>query len=264
MTLESEILKRLESVKKDINESKKVEPVDEMINSSAKNRGDKIIKNGRITYAPPRVASRILLVFDATGSMSHLWDSTRQIMNEMVKRITDVGNVKLKCIAYRDYCDGPYIFEKSEWHSEANPLINFIMGIKCAGGGDTPEAVEDALKLAHDEKEMVTRVILIGDAPPHSIEKAGVQAVNLKKAGRPVFAFRVGNDDNAREAFQHIAKLSDGAYGDLRDYNDLLDMISITIVHDVGGSAEVNKYLKKYDTSAYVKTYSQSLPSYKK
>ena len=262
MTLESEILKRLESVKKDINESKKVEPIDELTNN--KNKGDKIAKNGRITYAPPRVASRTLLVFDATGSMNNLWDSTRKIMNEMVKRITDVGNVKIKCIAYRDYCDGPHIFEKSEWYSEADPLINFIMGIRCEGGGDTPEAVEDALKLANDEKEMVTRVILIGDAPPHSLEKAGKQAMDLKKAGRPVFAFLVGHDDNAREAFQHIAKLSNGAYGDLRDYNDLLNMISITIVHDIGGSAEVNKYLKKYGTSEYVKTYSQSLPSYKK
>jgi hypothetical protein len=263
MTLESEILKRLESVKKDINESKKVEPVNELTNNN-KSRGDKIVKNGRIIYAPPKVASRILLVFDATGSMSPLWDSTRQIMNEMVKRITEVGNVKLKCIAYRDYCDGPFIFEKSEWYSEADPLINFIMGIRCTGGGDTPEAVEDALKLAYDEKEMVTRVILIGDAPPHSIEKAGIQAMNLKKAGRPVFAFLVGHDDSAREAFKHIAKLSDGAYGDLRDYNDLLDMISVTIVHDIGGDKEVNKYLKRYGTSEYVKTYSQSLPSYKK
>lgn len=263
MTLESEILKRLESVKKDINESKKVEPVDELININ-KNRGDKIAKNGRITYAPPRVASRILLVFDATGSMSPLWDSTRRIMNEMVRRITDVGNVRIKCIAYRDYCDGPYIFEKSEWYSEADSLINFITSIRCKGGGDTPEAVEDALKLAHEEKEMVTRVILIGDAPPHSLEKAGNQAINLKKAGRPVFAFLVGNDYNAREAFRHIAKLSDGAYGDLRDYNDLLNMISITIVHDIGGDKEVSRYIKKYETSEYVKTYSQSLPSYKK
>lgn len=262
MTLESEILKRLESVKKDIKESKKVEPVD--IPVSNKNRGEKIIKNGRITYAPPKIASRILLVFDATGSMGSLWDSTRRIMNEMVRRITEVGNVKLKCIAYRDYCDGSEIFEKSEWYAEAEPLINFIMRIRCTGGGDTPEAVEDALKLAYEEKEMVTRVILIGDAPPHSNEKAGIQAKNLKKVGRPVFAFRVGNDENARESFKHIAKLSDGAYGDLRDYNDLLDMISITIVHDVGGSSEVTKYLKKYGTSEYVKTYSQSLPSYKK
>lgn len=35
-------------------------------------------------------------------------------------------------------------------------------------------------------------------------------------------------------------------------------------MHDVGGSDEAEKYIKKYDISEGVKEYSKSLPSYKK
>ncbi len=264
MTIEGDILKKLASVKKEINEFKEAElakkgtkelrGVDRAVSST----GD-----GRISYSSMKGDSAVMFLFDATGSMSRFWAETQKIMSEMVKRITNVGNVKLKCVAYRDYCDGDRLFEKSGWHAEADPIIEFIRGIKCGGGGDEPEAVEDALILAYKE-DKVTRVILVGDAPPHSVEKAEEQAKKLGEKGRPVFAFLVGNDSITEYAFRTIAKSSNGAYGNLSNYRDLLDMMSITIVHDVGGSSEVEKYIKKYGTSDSVKEYGKSLPSYKK
>jgi hypothetical protein len=247
MTIESDILKKLEAVKKEIRESKEV----------------KRVSNGTV-YSSTKGESSIMFLFDATGSMARFWRETKEIMNEMVNRITKVGNVKLKCVAYRDYCDGDRLFEQSKWHSKAEPLIDFIGGIVCNGGGDDPEAVEDALALAYKEKEKVTRVVLIGDAPPHSLDKAKEQAKMLGKNGRPVFAFLVGRDGETGNAFSQIAKVSNGAFGKLGNYKDVLDMISVAIVHDLGGSGEVEKYLKKYGTSDNVKEYSRSLPSYKK
>ncbi len=264
MTIEGDILKKLASIKKEINEFKEAElakketkelkGVDRIVSST----GD-----GRISYSSMKSDSAVIFLFDATGSMAHFWAETQKIMNEMVKRITSVGNVKLKCVAYRDYCDEDELFEKSGWYTEADPLIEFIRRIECRGGGDVPEAVEDALTLAYKE-DKVTRVILVGDAPPHSVEEAEKQAKKLGEKGRPVFAFLVGNDSSAKHAFRTIAKSSNGTYGNLSNYRDLLDMMSITIVHDVGGSSEVEKYIKKYGTSDSVKEYGKSLPSYKK
>jgi hypothetical protein len=251
MTIESDILKKLEAVKKEIRESKETKRVDKVADSKT-----------RDTFA--RGESSTMFLFDATGSMRRFWEETQTIMSEMVNRITKVGNVKLKCVAYRDYCDGSRLFEQSKWHNEAAPLIDFISRIKCDGGGDEPEAVEDALALAYKEKEKVTRVVLIGDAPPHSLDAAKQQARELGKSGRPVFAFLVGGDNDAGHAFGQIAKVSNGAYGKLSNYRDLLDMMSIAIVHDLGGTGEVEKYIKKYGTSDNVKEYSRSLPSYKK
>ena len=44
--------------------------------------------------------------------------------------------------------------------------------MRCFGGGDYEEAVEAALALANRDESPPTRVLLIGDAPPH-VEKAG-------------------------------------------------------------------------------------------
>lgn len=272
MPIETDILKKLELVKKEVNDSKKIEPIKtDSKNGSTKG---KIVKDGRENkrenkspfkhQSSTRGQSAILLLFDATGSMAPLWSATKDIMEEMIKRITEVGSVKIKCVAYRDYCDGDKLFEYSGWYTTAGPLLSFLGRIRCDGGGDEPEAVEDALELAYKEGEDVTRVILIGDAQPHSLEKAVRQATNLSKKGRPVFAFRAGSSPSAKHSFSQIAEVSGGHYADITNYEDLLDMMSVTIIHDVGGSEEVEKYIKKYDISEGAKEYSKSLPSYKK
>lgn len=270
MSIEEDILKKLEFIKKEIKISNKIELVRNGITK------DKIVKDDNKRESSPfstpsfdyqmstKDQSAILLLFDATGSMQPLWSATKNIINEMIKRITIVGNIKIKCIAYRDYCDGDKIFECSEWHTTAEPLFNFLRKIRCDGGGDDPEAVEDALELAYNEKEKITRVILIGDAPPHSLEKAVRQATKLRKKDIPVFAFRTGNSSATRNTFSEIANASGGHYANINNYEDLLDMISVAIIHDVGGSKEVEKYINKYDTSKNIKEYSKSLPSYKK
>lgn len=264
MSIEKDILKKLELVRKDVKDAKKAGLVK---NEDTKH---KTVKDERESRSPFRHKmgegkSTILLLFDATGSMQSLWDATKDIIEEMIKRITNVGNVKIKCVAYRDYCDGDKIFQCSKWYNDAEPLLNFLGKIRCDGGGDEPEAVEDALELAYNEKEEnVTRVILIGDAPPHSFEKATTQASRLGNKGIPVFSFRVGFSPSTSESFNQIARASNGRYADISNYKDLLDFMSVTIIHDVGGSEEVEKYIKRYDTSEGVKEYSKSLPSYKK
>ena len=66
------------------------------------------------------------------------------------------------------------ILESSGWAADASQLQNFVNGIHCHGGDDCEEAVEHALQLARNEHRLktISRVILIGDAPPH-FEKKG-------------------------------------------------------------------------------------------
>lgn len=203
-----------------------------------------------------------LILFDATDSMNPLWDKTASIVEEMVRRIAKVGDVQLKCCAYRDYCDGDRIFETSKWSAQAKPLLKFIELVQCDGGGDFPEAVEVALRHAVEENK-VTRVILIGDAPPHEEGDYRQQAINLGKKRRPVFAFRVGGEPETAKTFREIAKLSGGRYADLKNYKDLLDMIAITVVHDAAGSKAVEEYTEKYQLSIEIKKFAKSLPSKK-
>lgn len=205
--------------------------------------------------------SSVLMLFDATASMRPLWDETAEIIQQMVKRITEAGDVQLKCCAYRDYCDGEDdIFEASEWSLEAGPLLDFVEDVSCKGGGDFPEAVEVALRHAVGENE-VTRVILIGDAPPHREKDYREQARKLGEMGRPVFAFRVKKSPETAQTFTEIADLSGGQFADLQNYKDLLDMMAITVIHDVGGDAAVKDYAEKYKLSRDVEEYVRLLPT---
>ena len=113
---------------------------------------------------------------DATGSMSGLWRSAQGTINAMIRRINEIGgnNFEILWVAYRDYSEGGRILESSGWAADASQLQNFVNGIHCHGGDDCEEAVEHALQLARNEHRLktISRVILIGDAPPHLRRKA--------------------------------------------------------------------------------------------
>jgi len=60
--------------------------------------------------------------------------------------------------------------------------------VRCCGGGDEPEAVDVALQRAIKEPQL-SRVILIGDAPPHSAPRDRTQeAESLANGNIPVFS----------------------------------------------------------------------------
>jgi len=215
--------------------------------------------------------SAVLLLFDATGSMGSLWEETGKIIKKMVERITEHGSVKLKCCAYRDYCDGDLLFESSGWYSKPEPLLNFIRNIKIESGmgGDEPEAVEYALQQAASEQE-VSRVILIADAPPRkeAYKQCYELATDLGIKGRPIYAFRTpptGIPDHfwseTKKVFSEIAKTSGGRFADIDPGNpgELLDMLAVTVWHDLDPEA-LPDYDAKYHPSKKVKEFIQSLP----
>ncbi|HEV2046723.1 MAG TPA: hypothetical protein VGQ95_09010 [Chthoniobacterales bacterium] len=177
--------------------------------------------------------------------MADLWGAAKCHIKEMVRRLTELGPFKLRWAAYRDYCDGSDLFQSSDWHDSADPLLRFIDRVSCTGGGDFEEAVEYALKCAVEEP-IATRIILIGDAPPHPERDFREQATQLGKLGRPVFAFVVGEHAETQEAFAEIARLSGGKSTALRSANDLLDVVVLTVAHEMGGAEEVQQYLQKY------------------
>jgi hypothetical protein len=126
---------------------------------------------------------RLVCLSDATGSMTHVWKQTQNGIRAMLERIAEIsggsGNIEVKWVAYRDYeLDQSMLLEPSEWTDDPASLVRFVGGIKCRSGHgcDGPEAVEAALHNVNSEPEPPTRVILIGDAPPHSeLKGAGLK-----------------------------------------------------------------------------------------
>lgn len=195
--------------------------------------------------------SRILGLSDATGSMLSIWDETRAHITEMIRRIAELGKFQMKWVAYRDYCDGADVLKASGWHNSLGPLLDFVKTIDCFGGGaNDGEAVEHALAHAVKEKN-VTRILLIGDEPPHAERDYKRQAARLAEQKRPVYSFVVPYDDSGvdprtERMFEEISTITGGASTILTKAQDILDVIVMNAADDIGGEEMVEQYIEKY------------------
>lgn len=138
--------------------------------------------------------TRILLLFDATSSMSPYWTEVKRTIGEIIKRTLTTAEMKI--VAYRDDCDEK-IVQSSPWAKQAEDLSAFLDTVGCYGGGDIPEAVDRALQLALEEQAL-TRVILIGDAPPHEQRDCTKEAEGLGQKRRPVYPIVIGQSEETR------------------------------------------------------------------
>ncbi|MDR2235233.1 MAG: TonB-dependent receptor plug domain-containing protein [Chryseobacterium sp.] len=136
-------------------------------------------KNGQnlIILDKPCLTKRsldIAFVVDATGSMG---DEISYLQSELLDVLKKVeGNLKntdvrYGSVFYRDQGD-EYVTRKFDFSENAEDLIGFIKKQKASGGGDTPEAVVEALQVSVDELKWSsgnsTKIMfLILDAPPH-------------------------------------------------------------------------------------------------
>lgn len=195
--------------------------------------------------AQAKKVSKLIGLSDATGSMAGVWDATRRHITEMIGRISELGRFELRWVAYRDYGDGNGLLEPSGWHDRARPLLDFINAIRCYGGDDFEEAVERALEFAADDPQ-ATRVILIGDAPPHPERDYLAQARRLAELRRPVFSFVVGQSSATARAFAEISRLTGGQSAQLTRAEDLLDVVVLTAAEEIGGEEAVREYVRRW------------------
>lgn len=127
----------------------------------------------------PNRPAEIVFVLDSTGSMK---DDVAQLRESLIPRLeetlVDFDSMRLGLLLYRDYVDG-YSFRGVP--VRLYPFADSVEGfkehlfdftIKGNEGGDVPEAVYEALYAAMDfyswNEESQKKVVLIGDAEPHS------------------------------------------------------------------------------------------------
>lgn len=146
----------------------------------------------------------ILFAVDATGSMgdeiNYLKAELKNIIEKFSTRHPDL-KLRMGSLFYRDIGD-VYVTRNSDFSSDIQQTIDFIDSQYAGGGGDTPEAVDEALNVAVNELSWSTNaraklLFLILDAPPHNksdnikklqqaIEKAsatGIQIIPIAASG---------------------------------------------------------------------------------
>ena len=118
-----------------------------------------------------------VIAFDTTGSMgSYLQAVKERIVEEIKKWFENIPNLKMKIVAFGDYCDMESktkfgkAYQESPLTDDAATLIKFVRNAKSTSGGDSDEFYELVIKKITEEtpwRSGKRSVLLIADCDPH-------------------------------------------------------------------------------------------------
>ncbi|MEY4562193.1 MAG: hypothetical protein RLZZ618_1470 [Pseudomonadota bacterium] len=167
---------------------------------------------------------RLDLVFlvDATGSMGDeiaKLKASMHAMSQQIGRLPGQPDVCYGLVAYRDRGDA-FITRSHDFTDDLGAFQRVLAQVQAAGGGDTPEALNEALnevvhKLSwrHDAARMV---VLVADAPPH-LDYGGPQYDRDMQAAlaKGIKLFAVGTsglDPDGEYVFRQMAQYTAGRF----------------------------------------------------
>lgn len=170
---------------------------------------------------PARAGDTLDLAFvlDVTGSMGGEIEAMKATIDAVATEIVKTGEaqVRLALVAYRDYGDYGYYpeFQFVDFTSDVETFRAHVAALEAAGGGDRPEAVNEAMhwatRLDWNPTATARMAFVIGDAPPHPGEdySAAREAAVLACGGVKVFTVATtGQDPTGRFIFRQMSQLS--------------------------------------------------------
>ncbi len=186
---------------------------------------DRLVSIETTAPAKPVRAMDLLLNIDATGSMSdelvYLQTELKAIINTLNQSNPGV-EIRVGLITYRDVGD-EYVVRTFPFTSDISKLQSQLAAQRADGGGDYPEAVDQALAAAVNfgwREDAVKAMLFVADAPPHD-DKMGTswkQAEALRAKGihiLPVAASGVA--DEAEFLMRNMAASTQSRYIFLTD-----------------------------------------------
>jgi len=152
----------------------------------------------------------IALVLDVTGSMGDEINEVKKNLSRLIEKIQGQSSsldIKVSLVVYRDLNQTDAFVSKiiNDFTKNLNELDTSVSLIDVAGGGDSREAVLDALEKASANLSWRLRstksIIVIGDAPGHTRSKISGLSVeevmlSLNKDSIRVFPMLVANLPN--------------------------------------------------------------------
>jgi Mg-chelatase subunit ChlD len=167
----------------------------------------------------------LALVIDTTGSMgdeiAYLGAELDTIVARL-KRSTGNLNLRIGVILYRDDGD-EYVVRSVPLTADVNAIRSMLMQQGADGGGDMPEAMDQAMAAATRlqwRPSAAKALLLVTDAPPHE-EHVGLtlaRAGQLREAGVQVVPVAAsGVDDMAQYVLRTMAAMTQGRYIFLTD-----------------------------------------------
>ena len=214
--------------------------------------------------------SRTILATDGTISMDSLHQNTKTTIKKTCSNIAPILKdygipedcFQLQFVVYRNYnSKEDKLLEFSSWETKPNALTPFLESIAVEGGWGN-EAIEVALSYANQqhEKEPISQIILIGDAPANSKRDVEVkrdrfgesywsttkfaakttykeEVAKLKQNGIPVHSFYM--KESTKENFTEISNATGGKCAPLDIYSDagataLTNLVTEVLLKQIG------------------------------
>ncbi len=162
----------------------------------------------------------LMFVVDATGSMSDEINYLKVELLDVLNRADNQlpGTLRYASVFYRDFGDA-YVTRDLGFTSNKTAIVDFVKAQSADGGGDYPEAVEEALKKAMQQNWSTSArariLFLILDAPVHDdAQKLGLlrQQVELAAAkGVMIIPVAASGVDKPSEFLFRFMELSTNA-----------------------------------------------------
>lgn len=174
----------------------------------------------------------LMLVVDTTGSMADELEFLETELKDVVRRVGEDNkgqlSIRVSPNFYRDVHDD-YTVRSFPFTTDIDKAVGQIAKQEAFGGGDTPEAVEDALEDAIEEhewsKQALTRLLfLVLDAPPHH-EKDVIKKMQTLTAQAAEQGIRIipiassGIDIPTEHLLRYMAVATGGTYIFLTDHS---------------------------------------------
>ncbi len=190
--------------------------------------------SGAVLAAPPAVDGQaavrtedrpvldVVFALDTTGSMGGLLEGAKQRVWSIASRMASgkpTPRVRVGLVAYRDQGD-IYVTRVFPLSEDLDTVYKNLRGFQADGGGDEPEAVQQALTDAVDKmawsqgKRAAKMVFLVGDAPAHAQDRQALldAARRAIQKGIVVNTIRCGGSGTAEAQFREVARLADGRF----------------------------------------------------
>jgi Mg-chelatase subunit ChlD len=176
--------------------------------------------------APISAARRVEVVFvlDTTGSMGGLIHAAKEKIWSIASTLAQAQQapeISIGLVAYRDRGDA-YVTQVVDLNRDLDSMYAKLMDFAAEGGGDGPEAVNEALDAAihrmswSQDRSTYKVVFLVGDAPPHMDYQQSVQyprvMADAAAKGIVVNTIQCGSMSETVAPWQHIASLGSGRY----------------------------------------------------
>ncbi|HEX8653788.1 MAG TPA: vWA domain-containing protein [Allosphingosinicella sp.] len=167
----------------------------------------------------------LFLAVDTTGSMDdeldYLKSELRAIVGALRERHREL-DIRVGLVVYRDQGD-EYVTRTFPFTGDVERLREQLAAQRSDGGGDLPEAMDEALARAVAQEwrpDAVRAILLVADAPPHDANVPRAWAVAEAARARRIHIVPVaasGIDDLAEFVMRGMAALSQSRYLFLTD-----------------------------------------------